>query len=144
MKRLFLLLFLLPACLMSAQDLWCPEPTNRLVNDYSSMLTTEQRETLEQRLVAFDDSTSNQILVIITPSLHGCEIMELGTRIGTTWGVGQKDLKNGVLILIKSKLVQHVHAVDQNIGKLLLDLVDVIALIGPLEALQKFGRLNND
>lgn len=103
MKRLLLLLFLLPACLMSAQDLWCPEPTNRLVNDYSSMLSEEQRETLERRLVAFDDSTSNQILVIITPSLHGCEIMELGTRIGTTWGVGQNDLKNGVLILIKSK-----------------------------------------
>lgn len=103
MKRLFLLLFLLPTCFMSAQDLWCPEPTNRLVNDYSSMLSDKQRETLEKRLVAFDDSTSNQILVIITPSLHGCEIMELGTRIGTTWGVGQKDLKNGVLILIKSK-----------------------------------------
>ena len=103
MKRLFLFLLLLPTILLSAQDLWCPEPTNRLVNDYSSMLAADQRDALERRLVAFDDSTSNQILVIITPSLHGCEIMELGTRIGTTWGVGQKDLKNGLVILIKSK-----------------------------------------
>jgi len=103
MKKLLFLLFLLPALFAPAQDLWCPEPTNRLVNDYSGMLDPAQRESLERRLVAFDDSTSNQILVLITPSLHGCEIMELGTRIGTTWGVGQKDLKNGLVILIKSK-----------------------------------------
>ncbi len=103
MKRLIFLILLLPALLLPAQDLWCPEPTNRLVNDYSGMLSEEERESLEQRLVTFDDSTSNQILVIITPTLHGCEIMELGTRIGTTWGVGQKDLKNGLVILIKSK-----------------------------------------
>ena len=90
MKRLIFLILLLPALLLPAQDLWCPEPTNRLVNDYSGMLSEEERESLEQRLVTFDDSTSNQILVIITPTLHGCEIMELGTRIGTTWGVGQK------------------------------------------------------
>lgn len=103
MKKLLLLLLLLPTLALSAQELWCPEPTNRLVNDYSGMLSPTQRNELEQRLVAFDDSTSNQILVIITPSLHGCEIMELGTRIGTSWGVGQKDLKNGLVILIKSK-----------------------------------------
>ncbi len=103
MKRWLILLFLLPVLSVSGQDLWCPEPTNRLVNDYSGMLTPEQQQALETRLVAFDDSTSNQILVIITPSLHDCEIMELGTRIGTTWGVGQKDLKNGLVILIKSK-----------------------------------------
>jgi len=103
MKRLLLLLLLLPALCVPAQDLWCPEPTNRLVNDYSGMLTAAQADALETRLVAFDDSTSNQILVVIVPSLHGCEIMELGTRIGTTWGVGQKELKNGLVILIKSK-----------------------------------------
>lgn len=88
---------------VAAQQLWCPEPTNHLVNDYSGVLSSEQCSSLEQRLVAFDDSTSNQILVIITPTLHDCEIMDLGTRIGQTWGVGQKDQKNGVVILIKSK-----------------------------------------
>lgn len=105
MKRLFITLLVLAAATLSlpAQELWCPTPTNRLVNDYSGMLSVEEGRGLEERLVAFDDSTSNQILVIITPSLHGCEIMELGTRIGTTWGVGQKDLKNGLVILIKSK-----------------------------------------
>lgn len=87
-----------PAC---AQ--WCPTPTGQLVNDYGQVLTSSQRHRLEQRLVAFDDSTSNQILVVITPDLHDCEIMDLGVRIGATWGVGQKAHNNGVVILIKSK-----------------------------------------
>ena len=58
MKRSIILLFLLPLLLV-AQELWCPEPTNRLVNDYSGVLSSQQRIELEQRLVAFDDSTSN-------------------------------------------------------------------------------------
>lgn len=88
---------------VAARAQWCPEPTGRLVNDYGNVLSAEQLGSLERRLVAFDDTTSNQILVIITPTLHDCEIMDLGTRIGTVWGVGQKDLKNGVVVLIKSK-----------------------------------------
>ena len=102
-RLLLTLAFLLSAFPLSAQQPWCPEPTNQLVNDYSAILSDSERNELEQRLVAFDDSTSNQILIIITPSLHDCEIMELGTRIGTTWGVGQNNLSNGVVILIKSK-----------------------------------------
>ncbi len=104
MRRFLLSLLLLwPLLSLTAQERWCPEPTNRLVNDYSGMLSDADREALESRLVAFDDSTSNQILVIITPTLNGEEIMDVGTRIGTQWGVGQKDLKNGLVILIKSK-----------------------------------------
>ena len=49
MKRWLILLFLLPVLSVSAQDLWCPEPTNRLVNDYSGMLTPEQQQALETR-----------------------------------------------------------------------------------------------
>ncbi len=103
MKRLLCALLLLLPLWVAGQRPWCPEPTNRLVNDYSGILSDEQRQELENRLVKFDNSTSNQILVVITPTLHDNEIMDLATRIGTTWGVGQKDLKNGVVILIKSK-----------------------------------------
>ena len=54
-----------------AQTEWLPEKSNRLVNDYSGMLTAEQVQTLEQRLVAFNDSTSNQVLIVITPTIGG-------------------------------------------------------------------------
>ncbi len=88
---------------VAASAQWCPEPTGRLVNDYGNVLSAAQLDSLERRLVAFDDTTSNQILIVVTPTLHDCEIMDLGTRIGTVWGVGSKDFDNGVVILIKSK-----------------------------------------
>lgn len=103
MRKWLIAWMLLLAVPVAAQQGWCPEPTRQLVNDYSGILTEDERETLETRLVAFNDSTSNQILVIITPTLHGEEIMELGTRIGQTWGVGQEKFDNGLVILIKSK-----------------------------------------
>ena len=96
------------ACVMLflAAPLWAQQEypvTDSLVNDYSRMLTWRQRDSLEQRLRTFNDSTSNQILVIITPRLYGEEIIDLAVRIGHEWGVGQADLDNGVIILIKSK-----------------------------------------
>lgn len=77
--------------------------TGRMVNDYSGKLSDNQRDILEQRLRTFSDSTSNQVFIIITPTLYGEEIKALGTQIGHDWGVGQKSLDNGLIIIIKSK-----------------------------------------
>ena len=96
----FIVLLALP---VAGRAEWLPERSNRLVNDYSGMLSDEQREALEHRLVAFDDSTSNQILVVITPTLEGDDENAAAQRIGQAWGVGQKEFMNGVVILIKSK-----------------------------------------
>jgi uncharacterized protein len=82
---------------------WLPEKSNRLVNDYSGILSEQQCSTLEQRLVAFNDSTSNQILVVITPTLGGDDENAVAQRIGQAWAVGQEEFNNGVVILIKSK-----------------------------------------
>ncbi len=94
---------LLSATGLRAQSEWMPERTNKLVNDYSQVLTTQHREEMEQRLVAFNDSTSNQILIVITPTLGGDEENAVAQRIGQTWGVGQKGFDNGVVILVKTK-----------------------------------------
>ena len=46
-----------------------PAKPNRLVNDYTQTLSSDQVNQLEQKLVAFDDSTSTQIAVVIIKSL---------------------------------------------------------------------------
>lgn len=101
---------LLIACIMVflAAPLWAQqeityEPTGRLLNDYSGILTPAQHDSLETRLVSFNDSTSNQILVIFTPLLGDEEIMDLGTSIGYEWGIGEKELDNGLVIMVKTK-----------------------------------------
>lgn len=79
-----------------------PQP-QRLVNDLAGMFSPSQVEELEHRLVAFDDTTSNQITVVTVSDLEGYEPAEYAVKIGTSWGVGSKDFNNGVVILVKPK-----------------------------------------
>ena len=82
-----------------------PSPPNppRLVNDYSGTLSSSQINTLEHKLVAYNDSTSTQILVLLVDDLQGYSIEQYATEIGHSWGVGQKGKDNGIVILVKPK-----------------------------------------
>lgn len=75
------------------------KPT-RLVNDYTTTLTADQQQALENKLVAFDDSTSTQIAVVIIPALNGNDVTDYGVKLGRAWGIGGKQSNNGVLLLI--------------------------------------------
>ena len=80
-----------------------PPVPPRLVNDYTGTLSTSQISTLEHKLVAYNDSTSTQILVLLVDDLQGYSVEQYATEIGHSWGVGQKDKGNGVVILVKPK-----------------------------------------
>ena len=82
-----------------------PSPPNppRLVNDYTGTLSSSQISTLEHKLVAYNDSTSTQILVLLVDDLQGYSIEQYATEIGHSWGVGQKGKNNGAVILVKPK-----------------------------------------
>lgn len=107
MKQLFLLYFLLVSALSFAQiESVIPNPPNppKLVNDYTGrFLTPEQVQTLERKLVAYDDSTSNQIAVVIVDDLKGYSRDDYAIALGKKWGVGgQKQFSNGVVILVNA------------------------------------------
>ena len=82
-----------------------PSPTYppRLVNDYTGTLSASQISTLERKLVAYNDSTSTQILVLLVDNLQGYSVEQYATEIGHSWGVGQKGKNNGAVILVKPK-----------------------------------------
>lgn len=75
----------------------------RLVNDLAGVFTASQRQTMERELVAFNDSTSNQIAVVTLPSLGGYAAADMAYEIGKQWGVGQAGYDNGIVVLIKPK-----------------------------------------
>ena len=79
-----------------------PEPA-RLVNDLAGLFSSEQTRHLEDMLVAFDDSTTNQIAVVTVADLEGYDAAEYATRIGLDWGVGSEKFDNGIVILVKPK-----------------------------------------
>ena len=76
-----------------------PNPP-KLVNDYANILTADQHQALENKLVAFDDSTSTQIIVVIVPNLNGKDVADVAIELGIKWGVGGKKNNNGVVLLI--------------------------------------------
>lgn len=82
-----------------------PDPP-RLVNDYAGVLSSHQVNELEHRLVAFNDSTSNVICVVIVNDLGGYDAAEFAYEIGDKWGVKDKNHNNGVVILIKTSSAQ--------------------------------------
>lgn len=76
-----------------------PSPP-RLVNDFAGMLSSSEQNILEQKLVAYDDSTSTQIAIVIISTLDGADKAEYAFALGDKWGIGRKKKDNGVLILI--------------------------------------------
>jgi uncharacterized protein len=107
-KSLYLLTLSVLFCIISVNRVFSqniPERPNppRLVNDFAGMLKAEEVNMLEQKLVVFSDSTSNQIAIVIVPSLGGYDKADYAQRLGEKWGVGQKGRNNGILILIKPK-----------------------------------------
>lgn len=75
----------------------------RLVNDFTGILSKAQISNLEAKLVRFNDTTSNQITVVIVKSLNGQDKAMFAYEIGEKWKVGQKKFDNGIVVLVKPK-----------------------------------------
>jgi uncharacterized protein len=99
MKHLLFILLSLSFFQGFGQDI--PKKPNppRLVNDFAHVMTPDQVATLERKLVAYDDSTSVQIVVVTVPTVGGGDIADFALNILRTWGVGNKKTNNGVVIL---------------------------------------------
>lgn len=80
-----------------------PQPA-RLVNDFANIFTQSQVDILEQRLTAFNDSTSNVICVVTVSDLGDYTAQDFAYEIGEKWGVKDKNYNNGVVILVKPKI----------------------------------------
>ena len=97
-KLLFIFGILLCGRAALAQDF--PPKPGTLVTDYTKTLSPEDKQRLENKLVAFDDSTSTQIAVVIIKSVGDYDINEYGAALGRKWGIGQKGKNNGILLLV--------------------------------------------
>ncbi len=95
--------FLLSSTISIAQKMPPAPNPPRLVNDFVGLLSTDEREQLEAKLVANDNATSNQITVVIVNSLQDYEPVEYATKLGREWKVGNKKTNNGVIVLISTE-----------------------------------------
>lgn len=85
---------------VQAQRFDIPDPSGRWVTDIGQMLTETQRRSLEVKLSAYSDSTSNQIIIVTVPNVGGADISEYAVELGRQWRVGQDEYDNGLVILV--------------------------------------------
>ncbi|HEX5544129.1 MAG TPA: TPM domain-containing protein [Nitrospira sp.] len=82
-----------------AHALDVPLLTGRIV-DLAHVLPNSTVEALTDQLAAHEAASSNQVVVLIIPSLEGESLEEFSHRVATTWKLGQKGTDNGVLLLV--------------------------------------------
>jgi uncharacterized protein len=89
--------FLVPTFLFAAIPQASP---TGYVNDFASVLSVEQKNMLENKLQAFNVSTTNEIAVVTIKSLQGDYIEHYAVELFKAWGIGTKKNDNGVLLLV--------------------------------------------
>lgn len=84
-----------------AAEALLPESPNpqRLVCDLAGAFPAAFADSLENALVAFDDSTSNQICVATISDLGDQDVAQYALRLANKWGVGSSR-NNGVMVLL--------------------------------------------
>jgi uncharacterized protein len=101
LKRLFALAFTLLACVLAAAQgvLPVPELTARVV-DQTGTLDAIQRQGLEEKLAAFEQSKGTQIVVLLVPTTQPEDISSYANRVANAWKIGRKDVGDGIAVIV--------------------------------------------
>lgn len=73
---------------------------NGPVNDYAKILKEKEKQELREFLESVNSQTSVQVAVLTIPSLEDNNLEAFSMEVVEKWKLGQKDIDNGVLLLI--------------------------------------------
>ncbi|WP_279110337.1 TPM domain-containing protein [Bartonella apis] len=76
-----------------------PELSNRIV-DNAHLLSPETKTSLGTKLASLEQKTGDQIVVATLPSLYGYDIETYANGLFRHWALGQKQINNGVLLVV--------------------------------------------
>lgn len=99
LKKLYFFVVTLLICGTAFGQQLPPKPAT-LVTDYTNTLSPGDKQQLENKLDAYNDSTSTQIAVVIMHSVGEYDIADYGQKLGRAWGIGQQGKNNGIVLLV--------------------------------------------
>ncbi len=70
------------------------------VSDFANVLTPDQETTLANAIRAHKTETTQEIAVVTVPTIGDDTIENYASKLFEEWGIGQKDVDNGVLFLM--------------------------------------------
>ena len=101
MKKLFIFFIFFPFFLGQAVFAYTsPGSPAGFVNDYAGLLSVEQKQILETKLVQFEKETTNEISIVTIKNLEGDTIENFAEELFKEWGIGKAKNDNGVLLLV--------------------------------------------
>lgn len=76
-----------------------PELTGPVV-DQAGLLPADAESALTQKLLDYDQSSGNQLVVVTVQTLDGYPIEYWGYKLGRHWGIGDKDKSTGAILIV--------------------------------------------
>lgn len=70
------------------------------VNDFAEVIDDAAEQEIFSRGVALADKTTAQVVAVTVDSTNGEEISEYALALGRSWGIGDEDKDNGILLLL--------------------------------------------
>jgi uncharacterized protein len=77
-----------------------PSSPAHYFNDYAGVVSADVAARLDQKLKAFDDQTSSQIVVAVFPELPSPSMEDFTVRTAQAWRVGRNKLSNGAVLFV--------------------------------------------
>lgn len=77
-----------------------PPPPAHYFNDYAALVGAADAQRLDAKLKAFDEQTSNQVVVAIFPELPSPSLEDFTIRTAQSWRAGRAKLDNGVVLFV--------------------------------------------
>lgn len=84
----------------SAQAKFQPPEPDGWVTDVAGVLTADTERQIEAQIEAFEAQTSQEIGILILPSLGGEPLEEVAFETFNQWGIGKPQENNGVLLVV--------------------------------------------
>ncbi len=101
LRHRFALIFMFLGALLSPLTArsQTPERISR-VTDRAEVLSAEDSLSLARMLARYESQTTHQIAILTIPTLSGESIEAFSLRTANAWGLGCKDVNNGILIVL--------------------------------------------
>jgi uncharacterized protein len=91
---------LLFASAIFAAEVIPPKPAGYF-NDYANVVSIDTARRFNEQLAQFERETSNQVLVAVFAKMEtDSDVADYTRRVAQSWGVGQKDRRNGAVLFV--------------------------------------------
>jgi uncharacterized protein len=83
-----------------AAEIIPPKPAGYF-NDYAGVVSKGAALRFNEQLAQFERETSNQVVVAVFPKMQSdSSVDDYTQRVAQSWGVGQKDKRNGAVLFV--------------------------------------------